>query len=68
MIRAVCRAVATDRGHCGRFLPGLAASPFSSDRLPKLEHDAEKACPALDAGWVPVSRLREAHGTVRRLA
>jgi hypothetical protein len=19
-----------------------------------LEHDAEKACPALDAGWVPV--------------
>jgi len=30
-----------------------------------LEHDPEKACPALDAGWVPVSRLREAFGTIR---
>jgi hypothetical protein len=30
------------------------------------EHDPEKACPALDAGWGPVSRLREARGTVRR--
>src|SRR5262245_1591120 len=25
-----------------------------------LEHDPENACPAPDAGWVPVSRLREA--------
>jgi hypothetical protein len=24
------------------------------------EHDPEKACPGLDPGWVPVSRLREA--------
>jgi hypothetical protein len=24
-------------------------------------HDPEKACPALDAGWVPVFRRREAH-------
>jgi hypothetical protein len=23
-------------------------------------HDPEKACPGLDPGWVPVSRLREA--------
>jgi hypothetical protein len=27
---------------------------------PPIEHDPEKACPALDAGWAPVSRLREA--------
>jgi hypothetical protein len=33
-----------------------------------LEHDPEKACPALDAGWIPVSRLREALDTDRRLA
>jgi hypothetical protein len=33
-----------------------------------LAHDPEKACPALDAGWVPVSRLREARGKVLRLA
>jgi len=26
----------------------------------RIEHDPEKACPALDAGWVPVSRLRAA--------
>jgi hypothetical protein len=25
-----------------------------------LEHDPEKACPGLDPGWEPVSRLREA--------
>jgi len=25
-----------------------------------LGHDPEKACPGLDPGWVPVSRLREA--------
>jgi hypothetical protein len=24
------------------------------------KHDPEKACPGLDPGWVPVSRLREA--------
>jgi hypothetical protein len=28
--------------------------------MARLAHDPEKACPALDAGWVPVSRLREA--------
>jgi hypothetical protein len=27
-------------------------------------HDAEKACSALDAGWVPIFRLREPFGTL----
>jgi hypothetical protein len=40
-------------GHPGRF---------------SLEHDAEKARPALDAGWVTVSRLREALRSDLRLA
>jgi len=31
-----------------------------NQNIRRLEHDAEK--------WVPVSRLREARGTVRRLA
>jgi hypothetical protein len=31
-------------------------------------HDPEKACPGRDPGWVPVSRLREALGTVPHLA
>jgi hypothetical protein len=26
-----------------------------------VEHDPEKACPGLDPGWTPVSRLREAN-------
>ena len=29
-------------------------------RFLSLKLDPEKACPALDAGWTPVSRLREA--------
>jgi hypothetical protein len=32
-----------------------------------IQHDPEKACPALDAGRVPVSRLRDAFGTDDRL-
>jgi hypothetical protein len=30
-------------------VPSVAVLPG-----PSLEHDPEKACPALDAGWVPV--------------
>jgi hypothetical protein len=29
---------------------------LGSQNGPPLEHDPEKACPALDAGWVPVFR------------
>jgi len=28
------------------------------------KHDPEKACPGLDPGWKPVSRLREAQASV----
>jgi hypothetical protein len=31
---------------------------------PGLEHDPEKACPALDAGWVPV--FRKDHAQTKR--
>jgi hypothetical protein len=38
----------------------------------RLEHDPEKACPALDAGWIPVfgkdhaQTIRQSAITIRR--
>jgi hypothetical protein len=32
----------------------LQGAGYSNFGIGTLEHDAEKACPALDAGWIPV--------------
>src|SRR6266576_3228202 len=47
-----------DLEETGRYLmrrvPAMAA--FAATRDVRGEHDPEKACPALDAGWVPIFR------------
>jgi hypothetical protein len=52
---------------CRACLPGDDACLTARRRF-NLEHDPEKACRKPDPGRVPVSRLREALGAVRRLA
>jgi hypothetical protein len=34
--------------------------PVFTKKIMRSTHDPEKACPGLDPGWVPISRLREA--------
>jgi hypothetical protein len=60
MLNLAADGLTVETGHKGSSIVPDRARPMP------LEHDPEKACPALDAGWTPVSRLREAHGTVRR--
>ena len=47
----------TGFGIVGDLIVGIFGAFIGSWLLPQLEHDPEKACPALDAGWVPVFRI-----------